>query len=264
MVPMPPKTKARDAAADSPLMVNSVHKAFRVLTAFDRTEPRLTLTQIAEKLDIDKSTAQRFTHTLVAMGYLDKDPVTKTLGVTVKVLDLANIYLTTNPFIAAAMPYLIHLSQETGETVNLTVLDGTEVVFVSRIVGSHLLSTGVMLGTRLPAYTSAAGLAMLSTLDDASIKHILKVSDLRAYTPQTVYEPSKIMDRLKTARSKGYAISMGEYYLNDISVGAPILSRTGALLGAMSLAISSDRFTAREAEAKFARLVLAAARSVVL
>ena len=97
-------------------MVNSVQKAFRVLTVFNSTEPRLTLTQIVDKLGVDKSTAQRFTHTLQVLGYLDKNPVSKTLGVTVKMVDLAHAYLSSNPLIAAAMPYMVHLNRETGET----------------------------------------------------------------------------------------------------------------------------------------------------
>lgn len=259
------KTPAvESASADSPLMVNSVHKALRVLTAFSRTEPRLTLTQIADKLDTDKSTAQRFTHTLLALGYLDKDPVTKTLGVTVKVLDLANIYLASNPLIAAAMPYLMHLNQQTGETVNLTVPDGTDVVYVSRIVGRHLLSTGVMIGTRLPAYATPAGLAMMSTLSEPDLKHLLAITDLRPYTPQTVYEPAKIVERVKVARAKGYILSMGDYFPNDISIGSPIVSRASQLMGAVSLAVSTDRYTPKDAEAKFAKLVKTAAKSVVI
>ncbi|HVZ45190.1 MAG TPA: IclR family transcriptional regulator [Ramlibacter sp.] len=253
-----------EAGADSPLMVNSVQKAFRVLTAFSGTEPRLTLKQIAEKLDIDKSTAQRFTHTLVVMGYLDKDPVTRTLGVTVKVVDLAHIYLTTNPLIAAAMPYLLHLRGGTGETVNLTVLDGAESVFVSRIVGNHLLSTGVGIGTRLPAYASASGLAMLSVLDDTQVKRLLRISNLRPITPKTVYEPAKILERLASIRGKGYALSVADYFPNDISLGAPVRSRTGELVGGISLAVSTDRFTAKEAETKYARMVVSAAKSILV
>lgn len=244
-------------------MVNSVQKAFRVLTAFTRTEPRMTLTQIADRLEIDKSTAQRFTHTLLVLGYLEKDPVTKTLGVTVKVLELAHVYLASNPLIAAAVPYLKHLNQQTSETVNLTVLDGADVVFVSRILGNHLLSTGVIIGTRLPAYATAAGVAMMSGLNDSEVKHLLKISDLRRYTQDTVYEPAKILERVKTARAKGYVISVGDYFPNDISIGAPILSRAGGLLGAVSLAVSTDRLTPKDAELKYAKLVAATAKSVV-
>jgi IclR family pca regulon transcriptional regulator len=258
------KIKMAQAGLNSTLTVNSVQKAFRVLTAFSGAEPQLTLTQIAEKLDIDKSTAQRFTHTLLAMGYLRKDPVTKTLEVTVKVLGLAHIYLSSNPLIAAAMPYLIHLNGETGETANLTVLDGADVVFVSRIVGGHLLSTGVLIGTRLPAYASATGLAIMSVLDDKEVKKLLQISDLKRLAPKTVYEPEKILERLKIIRSKGYVLSVGDYFPNDISLGAPIVSRTGRVLGAMSLSVSMDRFTAKEAETKFAKLVSSAAKSVLI
>ena len=255
--------RARESA-DSPLMVNSVQKAFHVLSAFSRTEPRLTLTQIVEKLGIDKSTAQRFTHTLLVMGYLDKDQVTKTLGVTVKMMDLAHIYLSSNPVIGAAAPYLIHLNSETHETVNLTVLDGPDVVFVSRMVGSNLLSTGVVIGTRLPAYATSSGLAMMSMLPEAEVKRLLKASELKAFTPNTVYEPAKIMERLKQARAKGYVLSVGDYFPNDISLGAAIVSRQGQVQGAVSLSVAIDRYTAKDAEAKFARLVSTSAKSILV
>ena len=265
MPPMVQRAQQKcDAGANNPLMVNSVQKAFRVLTVFSRTEPRLTLTQIVEKLDIDKSTAQRFTHTLLAMGYLDKDAVTKTLGVTVKMLDLAHLYLSSNPLIASAMPYLIHLNGETGETVNLTVLDGTEVVFVSRLVGSNLLSTGVIMGTRLPAFATASGLAMMSMLPEPEIKRLIKSSNLQAFTPSTVYEPAKLMERLKVAKAKGYVLGVGDFFANDISLGAPIMSRSGQVQGAVSLSVAIDRYTPKEAETKFAKVVSAAAKSILV
>ena len=251
-------------AADSPLMVNSVQKAFRILTAFSSTEPRLTLTQIVEKLGIDKSTAQRFTHTLLVMGYLDKDPVTKTLGVTVRLMDLAHIYLSSNQLIGAATPYLFHLNGETGETVNLTVLDDAEVVFVSRMVGSHLLSTGVVIGTRLPAYATSSGLAMMAMLPDPEIKRLLKISKLKAFTTNTVYDPEKIMERIKAARVKGYVLGTGDYFADDISLGAPIMSRSGQVLGALSLSVANDRYSPKEAETKFGKMVSAAAKSILV
>jgi IclR family pca regulon transcriptional regulator len=258
------KTAEVDAGAASPLMVNSVQKAFRVLTAFTHNEPRLTLTQIVDKLGVDKSTAQRFTHTLQVLGYLDKDPVTKTLGITVKIVDLAHVYLASNPLIAAAMPYMHHLNIETGETINLTVRNGSEVVFVARVLGKHLLSTGVIIGTRLPAYAAVTGLAIMSVLDEAEVKALLRKSDLKAHTAATIYKPDQILERLRIARSKGYAVSVGDYFPNDISFGAPIFSRSGAVLGAISLSVSIDRFTAEDAEAKFARLVSTAAKSILV
>jgi len=245
-------------------MVTSVQKAFRVLSAFSRAEPRLTLKQIAQKLSIDKSTAQRFIHTLISLGYLSKDPVTKALSVTVSTVSLAHIYLSTNPLITAAMPCLVQLGRETGETVNLVVLDGSEAVFVSRILGKHLLSTGVMIGTRIPAFASAAGLAMMAVLSEPEVDRLLEGTALSPFTARTVHEPSLILERLRACRAKGYAISAGDYIANDISLGACVMSRDGRLSGAISLSVSADRFTAREVEGRYAKLVAAAAESVVM
>ena len=256
--------QAPRAAATSPLMVTSVHKAFRVLSAFSRTEPRLTLKQIAHKLAIDKSTAQRFIHTLISLGYLSKDPVTKILSVTVSAVSLAHVYLSTNPLITAAMPSLVQLGRETGETVNLVVLDGSEAVFVSRILGKHLLSTGVMIGTRIPAFASAAGLAMMAALPQPEVERLLEETALGPFTSQTVHEPSQILERLSACRAKGYAISVGDYIANDLSLGACVSSQDGRLAGAISLSVSADRFTPKEIEGRYARLVAAAAGSVVV
>src|SRR5690606_9230309 len=97
------KTKALSGGGDmqdqtpkprrsDPLMVQSVAKAFRVLTAFDKGHGSLTLSQIAQLTEMDVSTAQRFTHTLTQLGYLKKDPATRQFELSTKTLDLAYHY----------------------------------------------------------------------------------------------------------------------------------------------------------------------------
>ena len=78
-----------------------------------------------------------------------------------------------------ALPYLQHLSKETEETVNLTIPDGTEVVFVSHFLSRHVLNTDVIVGTRLPAYCTAPGIAILSRLPAMEAEAIIEASDLR-------------------------------------------------------------------------------------
>ena len=132
------------------------------------------------------------------------------------------------------------------------------------MVGSNLLSTGVVIGTRLPAYATSSGLAMMAMLPEPEAKRLLKASELKAFTPNTVYEPAKIMERLKQARTKGYVLSVGDYFPNDISLGAAIMSRRGHVQGAVSLSVAIDRYAAKDAEAKFARLVSTAAKSILV
>lgn len=105
---------------------------------------------------------------------------------------------------------------------------------------------------------------MMSKLGEPELKHLLAITDLRPYTPQTVYEPAKIVERVKAARAKGYILSMGDYFPNDISICSPIISSGGQLMGAVSLAVSTERYTPKDAEAKFAKLVKAAAKLVVV
>ena len=141
--------------AEDKLLVNSVVKAFRVLEAFDNANRSLSLAQISASVGLDKSAAQRFTHTLNKLGYLHKDPVTKRFELSLKSLEMARHFISANPVIKQAMPYLLYLSRTTEETVNLTLPDGADIVFAARFMSRHMLNTDVVVGTRMPAFCTA-------------------------------------------------------------------------------------------------------------
>jgi IclR family transcriptional regulator, pca regulon regulatory protein len=252
----------RTADENDPLMVRSVEKAFRVLEAFDGLHRTLSLAQISANVGIDKSTAQRFTHTLHRLGYLSKDPVTRRFELSLRTLEMARHFITANPLVSAAMPYLLHLSQETEEAVNLTLPDGVDIVFAARFMSRHMLSTDVVVGTRLPAFCTAPGRAILSKLpvDEASI--LIKHSPLKAFTATTVFERAALIEKLAAARELGYATTWGEYFPGDLSVAAAVLDRAGSPIGAVNIGVSNARYTPEKAEKLFAPLVMAAARSI--
>jgi IclR family pca regulon transcriptional regulator len=251
------RTGARD-----PLLVQSVEKAFRVLQTFDGTRQNLSLSQIVEETGLDMSAAQRFTHTLTKLGYLHKDAATRRFELTVKALDFGYHYARSSMLVERGMPYLMHLSKTIEETVNLTVLDGTDIVFVSRFMSRHVLNNDVIIGTRLPAYCTAPGIAILSHLPEEEAKAILDRSDLRPFTPHTTWDRDKLLAKIKLSASQGYAKALEEYFHGDLSLAAAILDKTGAPVGALNVAVSSSRFTPEEAEKSFAHLVVAAAHSI--
>jgi IclR family pca regulon transcriptional regulator len=247
---------------NDPLMISSVEKAFRVLSAFDAEHQDLSLTQLSLLVGLDNSAVQRLAHTLVKLGYLSKDPETKRYELTVKSLELAYHYTCANSLIDRATPLLMHISKTTEEAVNLTVLDDTDVVFVSRLVSRHVLNTDVVVGTRLPAYCTAPGIAMMSWLPDSQVNGIFERSNLRAYTNQTTCTRGKLREKLKLSSFRGYATSFEEFYYGDLSVAAAVRNSSGHPIGALNIAASRARFTYEEAEEKFAPLVIAAARSL--
>lgn len=247
---------------DDPLYVRSVEKAFRVLTAFDTGRPTLSLAQIAVMADLDRSAAQRFAHTLERLGYLRKDPQTRRFELTTRTLDLGYHYTRASPLVERTLPYLQHLSRTTEESVSLTVLDGTEIVFVSRLVSRHMLDTNVIVGTRLPAYCTAPGIAMLSRLPADEARTVLSASNLRAYTPHTTWRMPDLLRKLAETAQRGYAVARDEIFPGDISIAAPILGPAGRPVAAVNIAVSGLRIQADEAERQFSSLVISAARSM--
>lgn len=251
----------RVRAAD-PLMVGSVEKAFRVLGVFGKGQASLSLSQIADLAGLDLSAAQRFTHTLLKLGYLRKDAATRRLELSPRTLDLAAHFLSGQSLINTAMPYLMHLSKETEETVNLTLLDGVEIVFVSRFMSRHMLNTDVVIGTRMPAYCTAPGMAILSRLPEAEAIAIIDASPLIAHTKHTTWKRDDLIEKLRVSRRQGFATQFQEFFLGDASVAAAIVDATGRPRGAVNVAVSCARFKQDEMAERFAPLAVAAAHAI--
>lgn len=256
------RTDGQEEAAQSTLFVNSVEKAMRVLAVFNGKQPRLSLSQISALAGLDLSATQRFTYTLSALGYLTKDPFTKTYSLSPRMLDFSYFYLVSSELVTRAAPYLRQLSQETEETTNITVLEGTDIIFTLRMVSRHVLNPQVITGSRLPAYCTAPGLAIMANLPLAEAQDILTRSNLAAHTPNTVTDPDKIMRRLVDIRRYGYSHTEGEYYLGDISTAAAILDAHGYPMGAVNVAVSRARWKGAKDEKRISDLVITAAAAI--
>lgn len=235
-----------------------------MLSAFGTDNPTLSLVQVATLAEMDKSAAQRFTHTLERLGYLHKDPQTKRYVLTPRSLDLGYHYIRAHALSERAMPYLLELSRTTEESVSLTVLDGAEVVYVVRFTSRYMVSSNVIVGTRLPAYCTAPGIAMLSRLPPAEAHDILRRSELRAYTPATTWRMLELIAKLETTASRGFATAIEEIFTGDISLAAAITGVRGGPVAAVSLSVSRVRMSPEQAEQEFAPLVTATAQALSL
>ncbi|MFM0727626.1 IclR family transcriptional regulator [Paraburkholderia strydomiana] len=246
----------------SSLYVQSVEKAMKVLTAFDGSKRQLSLSEISSLTGFDMSATQRFTFTLAALGYLFKDPDSRKYELSPRLLDFTYHYLTSNELVSRATPYLQQLGSETEEATNLTVLDDRDIVFVLRIVSRNVFNAHVITGSRLPAYCTAPGLAILATLPDGEIDDILSRTNLVPYTSSTVYQPRKIKDRIAQIRKQGYAHTEDEYFVSDISTAAAITNAHGRGVGAVNIAVARSRWHADRDERRFADLVISTASAI--
>lgn len=251
---------ANDAV--SPLFVQSVEKAMKVLSAFDGSKRQLSLSEIATLTDLDTSAAQRFTHTLSALGYLIKDPSSRKYELSVRLLDFTYRYLASSELAHRAAPVLQQLARATEEVCNLTVPDGTDIVFVQRIVSRNVLVPNVIVGSRLPAYCTAPGLAILSTWSSQDVDDVLARSELIKHQPRTVTDPRRIKARLVRIRAQGYANTQDELFADDISTAAPVLDAHGRAVGALNIAVSRARWNAGRDADRYADLLRAAANAI--
>lgn len=256
------KTTPPIEATDDGLFVNSVEKAFRVLDVFGRGQHSLGLSEIAAASGLDRSAAQRFTHTLERLGYLRKDPRTRHYALSVRVLDLGYRYIRSSGIVDRAAPYLLDLSRATEEAVSLTMLDDTEIVYLSRLLSRYMLNTNVQVGSRLPAYCTAPGLAMLSRLPRAEARRILDRSDRRAYTPHTTTAMPALLAKLDTAAQNGFALTVQEIYPGDVSIAAAVLGADGDPCAAINVAVSLSRCQPESAVERYAAMVVTAASAM--
>ncbi|NMM82734.1 IclR family transcriptional regulator [Acidovorax sp. SRB_14] len=261
----PAKTVTEKAAIERPtrssLFVGSTEKAFKVLEAFNGPSRRMSMAEIARAAELDRSATQRLVYTMEKLGYLRRLPESLLYGLTSKVLQLSYNYLRANELIDKASPFLLDISHTLRETTNLQELDGHEIVFLARFPGRHLVKD-LAVGSRLPAMFTASGCAILSRFSEAERVEVLKQTPLVPITPFTETDPGKLLERIRVASEKGYAIVANQTVLGDISVAAPITDHRGMAVAAINISVPTTRWTLATAEAKLASHVQVAAASI--
>jgi IclR family pca regulon transcriptional regulator len=253
---------SKTASREDPLYVASLEKGLRVLGAFASGHQFMSLKEIAEYCDTDKSTAQRFTHTLARLGYLEKCPKTKRFSLGKKVLELSFHFLRSNALIEAATPALIELQRSCGERVNLSLFDDLSIVYAVRQPGKREYYFSSLIGRRMPVYCTAGGRAILARLPPEVAADIIERSSLRPITPRTLVDPAEIRAKIEDARSKGYAIITEESVLGEIVIAAAVMDADNLPAAAVHIAGSLSDWTSAAFEQKFGPLVMETAHAL--
>lgn len=252
MVRAPRKSNAADAREGDRLFVGSVARCFRVLEVLASADRPLPLSEIVRRVAFDKSAVQRTTHTLRVLGYLRQQEETRAYSLSSKMLGFTSAVLAQDRVREVAIPLLEALNRDCGETVNLTRLEDTEVVFVARFPSIHAVSVDLRIGSRLPAWCTSPGRAMLSRLPEDEALDILRRSVRKARTPHTVTDLAALARILGETRKRGYAVNDQETFVGDVSVAAALVDPSGRVAGAINIAVPSPRWTITELQRKLA------------
>lgn len=246
----------------STLHIKSLDKALRVLEAFKEGRRFLNLAQLVEASGIEKSAVQRAVHTLRENGYIEQDPATRRFSLGLRVLDLSFQYLRTHPLIDRATPILIDLRRSSGERVDLSLVDGSMLVYVIRLQSKRETFYATLVGRRIPVFCTSGGRAVLSRLNDDEVRAVIESSDRTPLTASTITEPAAIVAEVALARRRGYAIQCEECLPGEIALAAPVLNEGGRPIGAVHIAGLLGEWKPHEFERKMAPLVVGAARAL--
>ena len=241
----------------------SLGKACRVLEIFDSQEPELNLSEIAKRADLDAGTSHRFVRTLVALGYLQQAEGSKRYRLGLKVIDLGFNAVSRMDVHFLSRPILRSLVGGVIEAASIGILRDAEVVYIGRVeAGLNPLGVSRGIGSRIPAYCSAIGQAMLAFLPEDRRLQILKSGRRTKLTPNTLVTIPEIEERLAQVREQGYALSDQELIPGVRALAAPVLDRNGRPHASLSVGASSFPFSVEEFVSYSAPRVLEGARSL--
>lgn len=216
--------------------VQSLARGLAVITAFDADDSAMTLSEVAARTDLSRATARRFLHTLVKLGYVRTDG--RLFSLTPQVLRLGTAYLSGLGLPQIAQPHLERLSAEVGESTSAAVLDGTDIVYVARVSTRRIMSVGITVGTRFPAYATSMGRVLLAGLSPEALDSALASTDLQALTPLTLHHADDLRTEIARVRDQGWSFVDQELEQGLRSLAVPVTDPHGHVIAALNVSAS--------------------------
>ncbi len=230
----------------APRMIKSLQRAINILDLFDEQMVDLGITEIAETLGLHKSTAAGLVYTLEHNGYLDQDPETRKYHLGFKLVERASTLLDQIDVRQVALPYLQELRAWCGESVNLAVLDGGQIVYIERLTTTQSLGMRAKVGYRAPVHCTALGKAILSGMPLKEVEELMAQSSLPAATPNSITDRVQFLQEVDRVREQGYAVDNEENEIGVRCVAAPIFDHSRRPAAAISISSPVLRFPLSE------------------
>jgi IclR family acetate operon transcriptional repressor len=238
--------------------VQSIERAFAVLGAL--TDGPVGVTEVAERVELPKSTVARLLGSLVREGVVEQVPGDTRYRLGARIVTLAAGVVPLRSMVALARPVLVELASALGEAAGLSVPDGFAVHYVDQVDTAQQVQIRDWTGTRAPMHAVSSGLVLLALLPPSTLDAFL-ARPLERFTDRTVTEPAAIRSRLADVRRDGYAWVHEEFAEGLNSVAAPIEDRTGVVVAAVHMHGPSYRFPGAKDEAEIAATVVDAAHA---
>ncbi len=198
-------------------------------------ENGIGITELAEQLDVDKSSASRMMQTLASYGFAEQDPDTRRYRLGPKIVTLSRYLLTRMPLRDQAKPFLRRLVDRTGEGAHLAILAQGGALYIDQVESPATLRATTGVGTVAPLHCTALGKVLLA-FGNGTLPE-----ELPAFTPRTITDPQTLRIHMEQTRRQGYAVDDEEYEYGVRCVAAPVYDYRGKMVGAIGISGPAGR-----------------------
>jgi IclR family transcriptional regulator, pca regulon regulatory protein len=214
-----------------------LERGLLVIESFGDEHPRMTVADVARRTGLPRTAARRHLLTLCHLGYAQTDG--KLFQLAPRVLRLGQSYLGAARLPRLVQPFIQRLSMATGETVNVSVLDGHEVVYIARSNSPRLVSIGFHAGARVPAHAVTPGVVLLSRMSEAALRRWADQHEFASFTAQTIVDRHAFVALVRQARRLDYWITEQALDASLLGVAVPLMDRHGICKGALGMTLQA-------------------------
>lgn len=218
--------------SEHPVAVTVIERMTAVLGAFSNTHDRMGVNEIARRAGLPTSTTSRLVTSLVRHGYLDRDGHRVCVGL--RLFELGKLSGRPNELRSLALPTMADLRNATRQTVHLSVLEGTDVVYIGILHGTDSSALLSRVGGRLPAYATGAGKALLAFSGPDVVERVI-AQGFVAFQPGTITDPRSLLRELEAIRTTRLAYSNAEAGPGVAGAASPILTPDARVVAALSV-----------------------------
>jgi IclR family pca regulon transcriptional regulator len=192
-----------DAFTGDPNFMTSLARGLAVIQAFSQRRHHLTISQVSTTTGLSRAAVRRCLYTLAKLGFAGSDD-NRHFFLRPRILALGHSYISSMPLATAAQPVLEHISHLLHESCSIATLDGTDIVYIARANVTRIMSIDLGVGSRLPAFCTSMGRAILASLPPEELELLLARVQFKRFTEHTIVSPAKLTVALRQVRRDGY------------------------------------------------------------
>lgn len=227
--------------------VQSIDRAVAILECFNEEDKELRLSEISERLNLNKSTAHGIITTLKYHGFISQDEESQKYKLGIRFIEFGDLVTNSLNIRNAVLPVINEICDKIEETVHVAMLDGLDIVWIEKKECTKSIKTSTKIGARLPAYTTADGKVILSYLDKDKIANYLP-KKIPKFTQNTITKKSEFVKKLEETKKNGYTIDNEEFIEGIKCVAAPIFDHEGNVKFSLSTTGPAFRMTEEKIE----------------